>query len=164
MLMRKPITNQGGSDRCDIVAKIIDEITSHGKGKEKFKEDVKNLETVSQPSYQFNPEISSTSTQRIQNWYNNHKNVPLEDESLLVPVGTVWNYRLVIHHVFRDQIAKEMKKSGLKSSDKAWIQRFQLAINEVITSEGGEEVALEKYGEMAKTWNETEPPEDLKRR
>jgi len=70
----------------------------------------------------------------------------------------------VIQHVFRDQIAKEMKKSGLKSSDKAWIKRFQLAVNEVITSEGGEEVALEKYGEVAKTWNEIEPPEDLKRR
>ena len=37
-----------GSDRRDIVAKIIDEITSHGKGKEKFKEeDMKDLGTVS---------------------------------------------------------------------------------------------------------------------
>ena len=70
----------------------------------------------------------------------------------------------MIQHVFRDQIAKEMKKSGLKSSDKAWIQRFQLAVNEVIASEGGEEAVLEKYGEVAKTWNEIEPPEDLKRR
>jgi len=86
-----------GGDCCDIVAQIIEEITSHSKGKGKFKqEDVKNLETVSQPSYQFNPEISSTSTQRIKNLYNNHKNVLLEDESILIPVGTVWNYRLVI--------------------------------------------------------------------
>jgi len=34
----------------------------------------------------------------------------------------------------------------------------------VIKSIGGESVAQEKYGEMAKTWNETEPPEELKRK
>lgn len=79
-------------------------------------------------------------------------------------VGTVWNYRLVIQHVFKDELAEQMERTGLKSTDKDWIQRFQWAVNEVIKSIGGESVAQEKYGEMAKTWNETEPPEELKRK
>ena len=90
-----------GGDRHAVVTKIIEEITSQDKGK--GKEAVKGLESVSQLFYQLinpsNSEISSTSTQKIQNWYKNHKNVPLEDELTLVPVGTVWNYRLVIQPV-----------------------------------------------------------------
>jgi len=48
----------------------------------------------------------------------------LGDEETLVRVGTAWNYRLVIQHVFKDEIAEEMEKTGLKSTDKEWIQRF----------------------------------------
>jgi hypothetical protein len=88
----------------------------------------------------------------------------VEDESTLVPVGTVWNYRLVIQHLFRDEIAKHMEETGLKANDKAWLQKFQWAVNEVIKAEGGEDAALEKYGEMAKSWNEAEPPEELKKK
>ena len=55
-----------------------------------------------------------------------------------------------------------MEKTGLKSSDKGWLQQFQWAVNEVIKSEGGEDAAVEKCGEIAKTWNEVEPPEDLR--
>jgi len=88
----------------------------------------------------------------------------LRDEGTLVHVGTAWNYRLVIQHVFKDQIAERMEESGLKSTDKGWIQKFQWAVNEVIESIGGEDVAQQKYGEMARAWNEAEPPEDLKRR
>jgi len=32
----------------------------------------------------------------------------------------------------------------------------------VIKSEGGEDAVMERYGEIAKIWNEVEPPEDLK--
>lgn len=70
----------------------------------------------------------------------------------------------MIQHVYRDEIAEQMEKTGLKSSDKAWIQKFQWAVNQVIESIGGDGVAQEKYGEMAKTWNEAEPPEELKRK
>ena len=88
----------------------------------------------------------------------------MEEESTLVPVGTAWNYRLVIQHLFRDDIAKEMNQTGVKANDKDWLQKFQWAVNEVIQSEGGEEAALEKYGPMAKSWNEADLPEDLRRR
>lgn len=57
-----------------------------------------------------------------------------------------------------------MEESGLKASDKGWLQKFQWAVNEVIDSLGGEEVVVEKYGEIAKAWNEAEPPEELKRK
>ena len=70
----------------------------------------------------------------------------------------------MVQHLFRDEISREMEKTGLKSSDKGWLQKFQWVVNEVISSQGGEEAVTEKYGEIAKTWNETEPPEDLKRK
>ena len=88
----------------------------------------------------------------------------MEGEPTIVPVGTVWNYRLVIQHLFKDEIAKKMEKTGLKSSDKSWLQQFQWAVNEVVVSEGGENVALEKYRKIAKSWNEGQAPEELKRK
>ena len=57
-----------------------------------------------------------------------------------------------------------MEKSGLKASDKGWLQGFQWAANEVIESLGGEQVASEKYGELAKAWNDTDLPDELRRR
>ena len=57
-----------------------------------------------------------------------------------------------------------MKKTGLKSSDKGWIQQFQQVVSQVVTSEGREAVASNKYGEIAKAWNESEPPEELQRK
>ena len=151
-----------GKARQDIVDDIINEIVG-GKGKLK-KGAMKGLELVSQLFYWYNLEISSTWTQKIQNWYGNHKNVPLGEEGTLVRVGTVWNYRLVIQHVFKDEIAETMERTGLKSTDRGWIKKFQGAVNEVIDSIGGDDAAQEKYGEMAKTWNEIEPPEELKRK
>jgi hypothetical protein len=88
----------------------------------------------------------------------------LEDEKTLVPVGTTWNYQLVVQHMFRDEISKQMEKTGLKSTDKGWIKEFQSAVNNVIQSEGGEAAVMEKYGDMAKSWNEVEPPEEIKRK
>lgn len=79
-----------------------------------------------------------------------------------MPVGTHWNYRLVIQNLFKDEIAKKMDKTGLKSSDSDWLQNYQWAVNEVIESEGGETVAPEKYGKIAKSWNEVGPPEEFK--
>ena len=57
-----------------------------------------------------------------------------------------------------------MDESGLKSTDQGWIQKFQWAVNKVIASIGGEAVAQEKYGQLAQAWNETEPPEEVKRK
>lgn len=57
-----------------------------------------------------------------------------------------------------------MEETGLKSSDKTWIQTFQQAVNEVIHEIGGEEKAKGLYADTAKVWNETGVPEDLKRK
>ena len=152
-----------GDDRQGIINSIIEDITSKGKGK--FKEgDTKGLELVSQLIHQCCPQISPTWTQKIRNWYNNHKNVPLKDESTLVPVGTIWNYRLVIQHLFKDDIAKHMDKTGLKSTDKGWLKKFQWAVNKVIQSLGEEDDVQAEYGEIAKAWNESEPPDEVKRK
>jgi len=70
----------------------------------------------------------------------------------------------VIQHLFRDDIALKMEKSGLKASDKSWLQGFQWTVNEVIESLGGEQVASERYGELAKAWNDADLPEELRRR
>jgi hypothetical protein len=90
--------------------------------------------------------------------------MPPEDEAALVRVGTVWNYRLVVQHLHKDEIAKIMEKTGLIPKDPDWIKQFQLAVNNVIKSLGGEEEVSEKYGEMAKSWNEIAPPEEIKRK
>jgi len=57
-----------------------------------------------------------------------------------------------------------MAKSGLTPTDPGWLQKFQLSVNDVIKSLGGDGVVSEKYAEMAKSWNEVEPPEELKRK
>jgi len=57
-----------------------------------------------------------------------------------------------------------MEKTGLTPRDPGWIGEFQLAVNSVIKSLGGNEKVLEKYGETAKSWNEVEPPEELRRK
>ena len=90
--------------------------------------------------------------------------MPLEKAAPIGQMGTVWNYRLVVRHKYREEIDKRMEESGLKSDDKGWIQKFQQTVSEVILSIGGEDTAKELYGPVAKAWNETEPPEDVKRR
>ena len=90
--------------------------------------------------------------------------MPPEKATPIGQVGTVWNYRLVVRHKHREEIDKKMEESGLKSGDKGWIQKFQQAVSEVILSIGGEDTARELYGPVAKAWNESEPPEDVKRR
>lgn len=64
----------------------------------------------------------------------------------------------------KDSIAKHMGKTGLTPRDPDWIRQFQLAVNTVIKSLGGNEKVLEKYGETAKSWNEVAPPEELRRK
>ena len=155
---------QSKGDECQKVIKdIIEGIASEGKGK--FKEgDAKGLDLVSQLIHQCCPQISPTWTQKIKNWYNNHKNVPLRDESTLVPVGIVWNYRLVIQQLFKDDITMHMDKTGLKSTDKGWLKKFQWAVNKVIESLGGEDEVQVEYGEIAKDWNASSPPDEVKRK
>ena len=79
-------------------------------------------------------------------------------------VGTSWNYRLVVQHIHKEEIAKKMKETGLKASDKGWIQKFQQMVSEVIQEIGGEEAARDRYGGMAKEWNEKGAPEELRRK
>ena len=90
--------------------------------------------------------------------------MPLGDASTLIPVGTVWNYRLVVQHLHKDEISQIMDKTGLTTQDPGWIREFQMAVNSVIKALGGSEVVSERYGQVAKSWNEAEPPEELRRK
>lgn len=101
--------------------------------------------------------------QKIIIWYGNHKNI-LAEEPSLVQVGTSWNYRRVIQYEFKEAIAEKMKASGLKSSDKEWIRKFQQVVTEIINSMGGEVVAKQRYGETALKWNGEDLPEELRRK
>ena len=98
--------------------------------------------------------------QKITTWYYNHKNAPLEDGSTLVPVGVVWNTRRVVQYVFRETINEKMQDTGLKHTDRDWLQKYQWAINKVISTLDD----VKKYADMAKLWNETEPPVELQRK
>lgn len=99
------------------------------------------------------------------NWYCNHKNVPTEDATvLLIPVGTIWNARRVIQHLHKDEISQKLKEAGVNHSDKKWFPAYHEAVGEVWKSLGDDEEVQEKYGEMAKTWNEMGPPEEAKRK
>ena len=42
-----------------------------------------------------------------------------------------------------------MSKTGLKSNDKGWIQKFQLTVTEFIQSLGEDGAVQKKYGEIA---------------
>ena len=90
--------------------------------------------------------------------------MPLRDASTLVPVGTVWNYRRVVQHLHKEEISKLMESTSLTPRDPDWIKEFQLSVNAVIKSLGGDAKAAEKYGEMAKSWNEVELPEELRQK
>ena len=57
-----------------------------------------------------------------------------------------------------------MSKTGLKSNDKGWIQKFQLTVTEFIQSLGEDGAVQKKYGEIADSWNEVGAPEELKRK
>lgn len=103
-------------------------------------------------------------TQKITIWYGNHKSVPLQKESTLVHVGTLWNYRLVVQHLHKEHITRAMEASGLASGDSGWLQKYHKTVNEVITSLGGEEEVSDKYGKIAREWNEGALPEELKQK
>lgn len=83
---------------------------------------------------------------------------------MLVPVGTIWNARRVVQHLFKDEISQELKEGGHKSGDTDWLQVYQEEVTNVWNSLGDEKKVLEKYGEMAKTWNDVGPPEEAKRK
>lgn len=55
--------------------------------------------------------------QKITNWYGNNRSAPT-GEPPHTQVGTVWNYRLVILHEFKEEINKKMDATGLQASDK----------------------------------------------
>lgn len=57
-----------------------------------------------------------------------------------------------------------MAATGLTPNDPKWLSEYHKAVTEVINSLGGEEKAQEEYGEMAKSWNEQEPPDELKQK
>jgi hypothetical protein len=70
----------------------------------------------------------------------------------------------VVDHLFKDDIATHMAKTKLTNKDADWIGRYQFSLNKVIESLGGDEEVSKKYGEMAKLWNGTELPDELKRK
>jgi len=57
-----------------------------------------------------------------------------------------------------------MKQTGLTSRDKEWIPEYQKAVSSVIKSLGDQDEVMAEYGDLAKSWNETEPPEEIKRK
>lgn len=57
-----------------------------------------------------------------------------------------------------------MANSGLTPSDPSWLQQFQWAVNDVIKSLGGDDEVSERYRGVAKSWNETGPPDEMKRK
>lgn len=85
----------------------------------------------------------------------------MEGESTMVPVGIIWNGRLVIQRLFKDQISQEMDSSD---PELHVVGQYQHAVTEVIRSLGGEDEVMRKYAEIATEWNEVGPPEDIKRR
>ena len=96
--------------------------------------------------------------QKIRNWYNNHRNVPAE-EPPFVQAGS-WNFRRVIQQEFKEGISKNLEVTGLKSTSKLWVGKYQEEVTKIINKLGEDEVA--KYTEVAKTWNEADLPEDLR--
>ena len=79
-------------------------------------------------------------------------------------MGTLWNARRVIQHLHRDEIARKLKEAEVNHSDSKWFPAYHEAVNEVWKSLGDDEEVQEKYGEMAKTWNNAGPPEEAKRK
>ena len=71
---------------------------------------------------------------------------------------------MVVQHLFKEDIANRMEKTGLTPKDPGWIKQFQLAVNEVIESLGGDDQVSEKFGEKAKEWNKAQLPEEIKRK
>jgi hypothetical protein len=70
----------------------------------------------------------------------------------------------VVQHLYKEDISKQMAKTGLVPKDPEWIKQFQLAVNTVIKTLGGDDKAAELYANTAKEWNEVEPPEEIKRK
>lgn len=150
-----------GAERTKLLLVIMDKITSDEDCK--FNGPEEELKDVSLMFNQWVPVASSSWIQKIIIWYGNHKSIATEEPSL-VQVGTSWNYRRVIQHEFKEDIAKKMEESGLKSTDKEWIQKFQQVVTDIIESMGGEGEAKKRYGETAMKWNEADLPEELRRK
>ena len=70
----------------------------------------------------------------------------------------------MVQYKHKQEISKLMKKTGLTPKDSSWLQKFQLSVNEVIRSLGGDAKILDEYTKIAKSWNETSPPEELQRK
>lgn len=69
-----------------------------------------------------------------------------------------------LRHLYKEDIVSHMAKTGLTPKDPGWIKEFQLSVNAVVEWLGGDDVVMEKYGDMAKLWNEVAPPEELRRK
>lgn len=57
-----------------------------------------------------------------------------------------------------------MEKYHLTPSSPDWLQKFQWSVTAVIEALGPGEEGIEKYAEIANSWNETMPPEELQRK
>lgn len=149
-----------GDKRQAVLKAIIGQMEAEAEG-DLMK---KGLEKVGQLIQTLGPEISPIWAQKISTWYYNHKDVPLGDEPTLVPVGTVWNHRLVIQQLFKNELSKKMEGCNLAPTDPARLQQYQWKTNEVIAELGDAAEVKEKYQEIAKSWNEAGLPEELQRK
>ena len=57
-----------------------------------------------------------------------------------------------------------MEKTGLVPKDSKWLTEYHKAVTALINDLGGEVKVQEEYGEIAKSWNEREPPEEVKQK
>ena len=57
-----------------------------------------------------------------------------------------------------------MESTGFTPRNLKWIREFQLLDDAVIESLGSGEKAAEKYGEMVRSQNKAEVPEELRRK
>ena len=80
----------------------------------------------------------------------------------MVPVGNTWTTRLVIQNLLRETILEKLKEQGLAPNTQGFLGKWQDEVTRIIESMDEDEV--QGYAEMAATWNEVEPPEDIKRR
>jgi hypothetical protein len=149
-----------GTKHQAVLQKIMDQITSDEGYK--FKGTEKELQEVRLESHQWVLLASPIWLQKIKNWYNNHKSAQAEEPAIVLSGS--WNYRRVVQHEYKEEIAKKMEATGLRSTDPGWIKKYQEAVTQIIDSLGGEDVVKEHYKDVARSWNGASLPEELRRK
>jgi len=101
-----------------------------------------------------------TPQQKIVNFYTNNRTEPNEDGPP-VQIGKRWNTRLVVDHLFHDEIEKEVNE--LKPKPEDWIGVWQSTVTTIknrLEAEG----KLPEYQAIADQWNKVGPPKEIQMR